>query len=152
MRLAVHPSGPVLDRLELHALAEDLRDRVDVVEGRERRAHDQPAAPPGPAPPPGWIRPRGGHVAIEHVHAAPPERLGDRAEVVEEVLVGEQVPLRILHADRGVDPRPELEVGHIADDQIGVKAGGAGPLPEKLDVLGREVEAGHPIAARGQPE
>src|SRR4030095_4454104 len=43
VRLAVEAPRAVLDRLERHALAEDLAHRIDVVEGRERGAHDQPA-------------------------------------------------------------------------------------------------------------
>src|SRR2546422_6176918 len=42
VRLPVHPPGPVLDRLQRHALAEDLCHRIDVVEGREGGPDDEP--------------------------------------------------------------------------------------------------------------
>src|SRR5438105_1019038 len=41
MRLAVHATGAVLDRLERHPLAEDLRHRIDVMERAERGADDE---------------------------------------------------------------------------------------------------------------
>src|SRR5436309_269880 len=67
-------------------------------------------------------------------------------------LVREQVALRVLHADRCVNPPAEPEVGHVADDQVAAVTLRREPLAEELDVLRREVETAHPIAAVGEPD
>src|SRR2546422_2470030 len=36
------------------------------------------------------------------------------------LFVGQEVPLRVLHADGGVDGPLEAEVGHVAHDQLAV--------------------------------
>src|SRR5258706_2512040 len=73
VRLSIDPTGAVLDGLEHHPLAEDLRDRIDVVERAERGADDEAAPTSRPRPAPRRVRPRRGHVAIEDVHAAAAE-------------------------------------------------------------------------------
>src|SRR5256885_15017057 len=70
VRLAIEPARAVVDRLERHALTEDLAHRVHLVERRERGAHDQSPAPLEPRPAAGRVRPGRGHVAVEDVEAA----------------------------------------------------------------------------------
>src|SRR5262249_980383 len=60
--------------------------------------------------------------------------------------VGQQVPLRVLHADGGVDGTGQPETGHVPDVQGDIEPGPACAVAQELDVLGREIEAGHSIA------
>ena len=70
----------------------------------------------------------------------------------EELFVREQVALRVLHADRRVHGSAETEVRHVAYDQVGRVALVGDPLREERDVLLREIEAGHLVAAIGQAD
>src|SRR5947199_2436391 len=148
--LPVEAARAVLDRFEGHALAEDLAHGVDVVERGERGAHDQAPAALGPGPAPRRVGPRGGHVTVEDVEAAALEGLRHGPQVGDELLGLQQVPLRVLHADRRVDRTRQPEVRHVADDQLALVPLGGEPLAQELDVPRRQVEPGHPIAAIGQ--
>src|SRR5437867_2250923 len=148
--LPVEAARAVLDRFEGHALAEDLAHGVDVVERGERGAHDQAPAALGPGPAPRRVGPRGGHVTVEDVEAAALEGLRHGPQVGDELLGLQQVPLRVLHADRRVDRTRQPEVRHVADDQLALVTLGGEPLAQELDVPRRQVEPGHPIAAIGQ--
>src|SRR5438552_253832 len=150
VRLAIDPPGAVFDGLERHVLAEDLAHGIHVVERRERRAKDEVPAATRPGPRPCGIRPRRSDVPVEDVEAATPERSADRAEVGDELLVGEQVPLRVLHAECGVHRPAQAEVGHVADDELRALAFRGEALAQELDVGGREVEPGHGVAAVGE--
>jgi len=68
-----------------------------------------------------------------------------------ELLGLQEMPLRVLHADRRVDRLGESEVGHVADDQLAPVALGREPFAEELDVARRQVEARHDVAAVGEP-
>src|SRR3989454_7869241 len=151
MRLAVEPAGAVLDGLESHALAKDLAHRVDVVQGRERGVYNQPPPALEPRPAPRWVCPRGRHVAVDDIEPTSCEGPGNGPQVGQELTVREEVPLRVLHADRRVDRARETEVRHVADDQLALVALGREPLAQELDVARRQVESRHVVSTVGEP-
>src|SRR5574341_2263592 len=150
--LAVDVATAVLVSLELHVLEEGLRHRVKVLEGLEGRTHRRAPAPPRPGPAPRRVGPRGAHVAVEDVESALADSRGYEAKVGEDCLIREQVPLRVLHADGGVHGARQPEARHIRDVETYVEALVRRPLLEEGDVLRRQVEARHAVAAPAEPD
>src|SRR3989442_5413963 len=74
MGLTIDLSRAVLDRLDEHPLPEDLADRIDVVQGGERRADGAAAAPAPPQTAPRRHPPWGRHLAAEYGEPAGPNR------------------------------------------------------------------------------
>src|SRR5262245_10600532 len=60
------------------------------------------------------------------------------------------MPLRVLHADGGIDGPGQTKVGHVADDQLAPVACGQQSIPQKFDVVRGQVEADHLVAPVGQ--
>ena len=110
------------------------------------------AAPARPGPPARRVGPRRAHVAVEHVEPARGERARHAAQVGDDRLVGEQVALRVLHADGGVDGTGKVKARHVAHAQVHGEPRVRRPLPEELDVLRREVEAAHPVPALAEAD
>src|SRR5262245_10974629 len=97
-----HRAGAaLLGDVEAHDLPANLAGDVLVEPRLEARAHADAPAPSGPRPPRPWT-PAVRHQAIEDVDPAPAHVPADRAEMGEERLRLEEVPLRVLHADRRV--------------------------------------------------
>ena len=69
----------------------------------------------------------------------------------QELLVRQQMPLGVLHADGGVHGPRQAKVGHVPDDQLSAMPAGQEPVAQEPDVLRGEVEPHHLIAPVGQP-
>src|SRR5262245_61151551 len=147
MALAVDVALAVLMRLELHVLIESLGHRVQILQ-RLEGGPDRGASPaPRPRPAARGIGPGRAHVAIEDVEAALANGPGHAAQMGEDGLIREQVTLRVLHADGRVHGPGEPEPGHVGDVEPHVQALLGRSLAQEHDVLGREVETRHAIAA-----
>ena len=67
-------------------------------------------------------------------------------------VVRQEVALRVLHANGGVDTPGQREAPHVGDEEVDIEALVLRAGAEEIDVLRGEVETGHPVTAFPQPD